>query len=271
MSDEMNRKDSEDLIQGIMQRTTGSPCGRARDLICRQTDDGIEKVDAGLLSAHNEHCADCRTLAVAMAWMQQPLQALAEIDPGPQFTETVLRRTLPLGRRLGRRLRRFGVEWADLMRRPRIAWEAAYVGAAIIGLLFAAPMSPLNSVPGRALRVAQTNPVQALAQISRDKVPAAVVDWSDTAWSSTGGRAGAAALTWRNDMNDRLGRAWNAGRPLAADVGDLGSALWASEGEATRLAIGRIRGDFKNIWHHLATTQDRNQPDQQQDSSGDST
>jgi hypothetical protein len=271
MSDEMNNFAGEDLIREILERTSGSPCGRARDLICQQTDGTLEKVDTGLLSAHNEHCADCRAMASTVVWMQQPLHDLAEIDPGPQFAETVLRRTLPLGRRLGRRLRRFGVEWADLMRRPRIAWEAAYVGAAMIGLLFAAPLSPLNQVPGRALRVAQTNPVQALAQISRDTVPTAVVDWSDTAWSATGGRAGATARTWRDDMNDRLGRAWDAGRPLASDVGDLGAALWASQGETTRLAIGRVRGDFSGIWNEMTTPKDRNQPDQQQDSSGDGT
>ena len=269
MSDKMNKNDRENLIQGIMQRTSGSPCGRARDLICEQTDGALERVDAGLLTAHSEHCADCRSLAATMAWMRRPLQELAEIDPGPQFTTAVLRQTLSLGQRLGRRFRSFGIEWAELMRRPRIAWESAYVGAAIIGLLFAAPISPLNQVPGQALRVAQANPVQALAQVSRDVVPAAVVTWTDTAWSATGGRAAVTARTWRDDLGDRLVRAWDAGRPLGSDVGDLGAALWASRGADTRLAIGRVRNDFSSIWNELATAHDRNPSNQQQDSSGD--
>jgi hypothetical protein len=271
MSDKMNRNDRENLIRGIMQRTSGSPCGRARDLICEQTDGTLEKVDAGLLSAHSEHCADCRSLAATMAWMRRPLQELAEIDPGPQFTADVLQQTLPLGQRLVRRLRRFGIEWAELMRRPRIAWEAAYVGAAIIGLLFAAPISPLNQVPGQALRVAQANPVQALAQVSREVVPEAVVTWTDTAWSATGGRARVAARTWRDDLWDRLGRAWDAGRPLGSDVGDLGTALWDSRGEDTRLAIAEVRNDFSSIWNELTTAHDRDSSNQQQDSSGDGT
>jgi hypothetical protein len=271
MSDKMNKNDREDLIRGILKQTSGSPCGRAHELICMQVDGALESVDAGLLRGHNEHCTDCRELAAAMVWMQQPLQELAEVDPGPQFTAAVLRRTLPLGQRLVRRLRRYGSDWTELMRRPRIAWEAAYVGAAIIGLLFAAPISPLNQVPGQALRVAQTNPVQALTQIARETVPTVVVDWSDTTWSATGGRAGVAARSWRDDMGDRLSRAWQAGRPLGSDVGGLGSALLASEGAGIRLSIGNVRSDFSNIWNELATPQDRIEPDQQQDSSGDGT
>ncbi|MCZ6600949.1 MAG: hypothetical protein O7F11_00905 [Acidobacteria bacterium] len=265
----MNDHQREKMIQGVLARTTGSPCGRARELICTQADDTLEKVDTSLLDGHTAHCAPCRSLATVMAWLPQPLLELAEVDPGEAFTAATLKVMLPWRQRVARRLRNLGEEWTSLMRRPRFAWEAAYIGAAIIGLLFAAPVSPLRDVPGEALRVAQANPVQALVEVSRRQLPVTMVNWGDAAWAATGGRAGTTARIWRDDLWDRLDRAWEAGAPLGSDTAELGSALWARQGDRIRNAIGRIKIDFHDIRTELATTSSRNNSHKQLDSSGE--
>jgi len=256
------------LLAGVLEKTSGSACGRARELLSSQADTPPATLDASLLAGHTEHCAECRSLAAIMAWMPQPLLELAEIDPGEAFTAATLKSMLPWRRRAVRRLRSFGEEWARLVRRPRFAWETAYIGAAVIGLLFAAP--PLRAVPGEALRVAQANPVQAFVEISRQQLPETMITWGDAAWAATGGRAGTTALAWRDDLWDRLDRGWQAGAPLPTDTAELGSALWASEGEEIRDAIGRIKNDFRAIKTELATASARKNPHKQQDSSGES-
>ncbi len=265
----MNNDQREQMIKGVLARTTGSPCGRAEELISARADNNLEGVDTSLLAGHTSHCASCRSLATVMAWLPEPLQDLAEVDPGEAFTSATLKAMLPWRQRAARRLRNLGEEWTSLMRRPRFAWEAAYIGAAIIGLVFAAPMSPLRDVPGEALRVAQANPVQALVEVSRRQVPRTMVDWTDTAWAATGGRTGTAALAWRDDLWDRLDRAWDAGVPLGADTAELGSALWESRGDRIRSAIERIKIDFRGIRTELATGSSRTNPHNQQDSSGE--
>jgi hypothetical protein len=265
----MNDDQREKMIKGVLARTTGSPCGRASELICAPADDTLEAVDTSLLAGHVDHCASCRSLATVMAWLPQPLLELAEVDPGEAFTAAALKGMLPWRQRAARRLRNLGEEWTTLMRRPRFAWEAAYIGAAIIGLLFAAPISPLRDVPGEALRVAQTNPVQALVEVSRQQLPVTMVNWGDTAWAATGGRAGTAARIWRDDLWDRLDRAWDAAAPLGTDTAELGSALWESRSDRIRNAIGRIKIDVQDIRTELATGSSRTNPHDKQDSSGE--
>lgn len=265
----MNDNQRERMVQGVLARTIGSPCGRARALISAQSDDPLEKVDTSLLSGHTAHCPSCRSFAAVMAWLPRPLVELAEVDPGEAFTTATLRAMLPWRQRVARRLRNLGEEWMALMRRPRFAWEAAYIGAAIIGLLFAAPISPLRDVPGEALRVAQANPVQALVEVSRRQLPATVVNWGDAAWAATGERAGTITRNWRDDLWDRLGRAWNAGTPLGPDTAELGASLRAGRGNRIRKAIDQIKKDFYGIGTELATASGRNNPHNQQDSSGE--
>ena len=267
--DTMKRKDQETLTRNILARTSGSPCARAQSLICDAADGVLNDVDTGLLESHGEHCTDCHALAGAVNWMRTPLSRLAEVDPGPDFTGAVLAGTLPWHRRLSRHIRIFAGDWADVLRRPRLAWEAAYVGAVIIGLLFAAPASPLHQVPGKALNLAQTNPIQALVAASRDRVPEVAQRWSTEAWDATGGRSRENMIHWRDDAWDRMDRAWDAGTALKPALGQLGSALWTNEDEQARQAMHQIRTNFRTIFVELSTTMEDTHTETKQDSSGD--
>jgi hypothetical protein len=116
--------------------------------------------------------------------MSADLPLLAELEPGPEFTASVMAATRPLRRAsIGVRI---AETWQRLIERPRFASEGAYVGAFVLLVLFGAPGSPFAGVPGRALAVASINPVEEMRE------PAAMIEEAVTtevsaAWSTTRG------------------------------------------------------------------------------------
>lgn len=125
------------LTASILARTSGSPCGRLRSLACDFADGALEPDRAALVQAHLDICAGCAALVSALRFSSAALPALAEADAGPWFAERVMRATAwaprpASGLRGG---------WARLMRRPRIALEAAYLGAmaGFVGFSLPAP------------------------------------------------------------------------------------------------------------------------------------
>ena len=114
-----------DLTQAILARTSGSPCQRLQDLACAYVDDELDEGQSSLVRSHLGHCTTCSALVRALAMHHQVLPTLAEVNPGPWFTQRVLRATVHQPRSLDLR-----TTWWKLMHRPRIALEAAYLGAA---------------------------------------------------------------------------------------------------------------------------------------------
>lgn len=137
---------SLELTRAILARTSGDPCHRLQSLACDFVDGTLEAGQAGLVRLHLGHCGSCAALVGALAELQADLPAMAQVDPGPWFTQAVLRATRDLPARQGTGLREF---WWRLMHRPRIALEAAYLGAAagLMGIYLPTP------IPDLALRV----------------------------------------------------------------------------------------------------------------------
>jgi anti-sigma factor RsiW len=135
--------EAADLTRAILARTSGSPCERLRAQACAFVDGELEPGRAALVGAHLEHCPACAALVETLAELQRVLPALAAPDPGPWFTQRVLRATVRAPRGEARTL------WATLIRRPRICLEAAYLGLAggMMGML-ALPSLPTLNVPG---------------------------------------------------------------------------------------------------------------------------
>ena len=71
------------------------------------------------------------------------LPLLAEMDPGPGFTQRVLLATSRKPAPLGWRARASGA-WRALVRRPRFAWEAAYVATVCWVLVFGNPVGAIE-------------------------------------------------------------------------------------------------------------------------------
>jgi predicted anti-sigma-YlaC factor YlaD len=251
-----------DLAAGVLERTSGSACSRARQILCLRVDGSLEGVDADLLELHLEHCAECAALGVALIRMQEDLPTLALADPGPGFTEEVLAATLPLSSRLARLGRRLRQQFERLTRRPRFAWEAAYVGAMILMLIFGTPLSPLRQVPGQALALAQVNPVHALAASPVGQVPGVMASWGQGAWEATGGRVLGSSREWRADMAVRLRRAGEASKPLLRHGADLGAALLRGNLQQGLSVLKSMGGDLVTIWNRLVAQDEARKNDE---------
>lgn len=115
-----------DLTRAILARTSGSPCLRLQDLACAFVDGELDAGQHDLAQSHLEHCEACSALVAALVECQATLPQLVEVNPGPWLTQRVLRATVH------QPPPRFDLNhaWQRLMHRPRIALEAAYLGAA---------------------------------------------------------------------------------------------------------------------------------------------
>ena len=120
-------------------------------------------------AAHIQQCPACRDwldgfAAGEQAWAAEPadgfaeqvmartagveavvrdLRLLADMDPGPGFAERVLMATSRKPATEGWRARVAGAWWA-MVRRPRFAWEAAYVATVCWVLVFGNPVGAIE-------------------------------------------------------------------------------------------------------------------------------
>lgn len=152
------------LVGRVLAETSGPACRRAGELLAGRLDRPLaDPLDRELLDLHLSDCGDCRALAGVLARLADDLPGLAEIRPDRDFVDDVLAATLPARVRWRRRAssvwsRRFAA-WA---RRPRFAWEAAFVLTLALLPVLASSASPLTSVPTAAREIARENPVPRL-------------------------------------------------------------------------------------------------------------
>lgn len=162
----MTHRHDDELLAGILARTSGSPCRRATELLASSggapdaAEDRVPSVDRELLALHLERCTDCRELAPVLAALSLDLPGLAEVRPEPELVGDVLAATLPATLRWRRSWER---RWERWVRRPRFAWEAALVLTAVLSVGLSAAGAPGPAVQERVVQLARTNPVDALA------------------------------------------------------------------------------------------------------------
>ena len=84
----------KEFVRDVLNRTSGSPCRRALELLPGLTDGALASLDRQLVQQHLEHCAGCRTVALVMTRLGDDLVSLADLDPGPGFTPSSSRRRL---------------------------------------------------------------------------------------------------------------------------------------------------------------------------------
>jgi hypothetical protein len=174
----------EEFVQDVLNRTSGSACGRALGMLPDLSEGRLGDLDRQLVQAHLEHCTACRQVAVTLGWLGGLLPDMAEVDPGPAFTETVLARTsralsneekaVRAGENFGpaRWLDRLGRWWQAQLEKPQFALQFAYVATVLILALTATPWSPLKEAPGQALEVVRAGPAQL-------PVVSSVLAWGD--------------------------------------------------------------------------------------------
>ncbi|MCP3982333.1 MAG: zf-HC2 domain-containing protein [bacterium] len=230
----------EDLTAAILERTTGSACDRAHDLLCDDADGALDGLDAELLRMHRSTCDPCDRLALTLRRLPSELSAMSSVVPDDAFADDVLRQTLPANDPSGVGAWLAEV-WARLTRRPRFAFESAYVGAMILVLVFAVPGSPLSAAPAQALGLARANPVQELheqvANLGRE-----------ARWSVR-----TSVEQARLDVERRypdLGLVTRSARQNATEVGQSAIRL---DLNGTSRALQGLSGDLLSIWNQLTS------------------
>ena len=197
----------DDLVGAVMRRTSGSPCGGARARLCDHVDGLLGPVDAGLVRMHLDACAECAGLAAVLARTAVGLPSLAERDPGFTLVPAVLARTTLRETPGARVARGLADAWGRIARRPRIAWEGAFVGSIVLLLLFGIPSAPFAGVPERAL---------GLVRSAREALPA------DAARRQVPRIRTAVRATWQETKTEIHGRA----RQVTTDIERRSSATW---------------------------------------------
>lgn len=140
------------LARSIIGRTTGPACGQAAWQLCGWVEGDLNQDDAHILSLHLDHCSECSRLAASLRELAAILPEMAQLEPGEAFTAEVLQATsgkrFPSGNTV---IPRDLTEWWNrLIRRPRFAWEAAYVGALLALLAFGNPAAFPQYLPSAA-------------------------------------------------------------------------------------------------------------------------
>jgi len=154
------------LADAILARTSGAVCDSARERLCDRVDGELGPFDAELVDVHVLHCAECGALARTLRRLHEDLPRFPAIDPGPGFVEAVLSRTSRRPRRVPLR-ERWVAAVSQLLDRPRIALEGAFLSAVIVGVPLAASPEPIAVAPTYAVANARgaINDIEATVQV----------------------------------------------------------------------------------------------------------
>lgn len=150
----------QELAREILRKTIGSACARVREQICDYVDGRLSREDSNILAIHIENCEVCRELTETLQRLTKALPHMADLDPGAAFTRRVLAVTCRREQSNFGRGDLLAGWWNAVVRRPRFAWEAAYVGTLILALVIGNPVlmtmaasSPLETVRGKTHQV----------------------------------------------------------------------------------------------------------------------
>jgi hypothetical protein len=235
------------LVHRILERTTGSTCGSAKDRLCDFVDGFLDPIEAELLRLHLCECGECAALGDVLARLGDELPGLAEVEPEEGFAEAVLARTLPWRRRLARRLPRLAELGARLASRPRIALEGAYAGTLVLVLILGP--SALADAPAWAARLVA--PAEQLTQPSRarDRVASGL----QVVWGATGGKAADIAAETRDELTARYERTRDARVDLRRHRDELLEATLEADPTRATQALKGIGSDLGTLSRRLAS------------------
>jgi anti-sigma factor RsiW len=148
MKHELDPGGHDALTRAILARTSGNPCGSARERLCDFVDDALAPFDRGLVEGHLAHCAACADLAEALAESTAVLPSFAALAPPTSVVFDVLRATSrrPSEPGLGERL----AAWLGrVAARPRFSLEVAYVLTVLLLVVLGNPVDAFRDASVR--------------------------------------------------------------------------------------------------------------------------
>jgi hypothetical protein len=149
-SDPLTPKMRRDLLFAILSQTSGPACGEAQLGLCDYADGILSPHDREVIALHIEDCLECGSIIAALQELAEILPSMAEIEPEPSLTEEILLATTDRTENT-RCTRRTPQKWNwgnRLLRRPRFAWEVAYVGTLLFFLALGNPPNWAFFKPG---------------------------------------------------------------------------------------------------------------------------
>jgi hypothetical protein len=216
-----------DLLGAVLAETSGSACGRAGELLAARLDEvAADPLDRELLDLHLAACAGCRSLARVLALLGDDLPAMAEVRPDRSFVDDVLAATLPAAVRWRRAFSRsWSRRWAAWLRRPRFAWEAAFVLTLVFLPVFASTAAPLASIPQAAREIARENPVPRLGGAIDRRVEGTVDALAGSEPVERAGRTLGAAHSWLDALGAQLAGWAGAAEDAAGTLRDRAASF----------------------------------------------
>jgi anti-sigma factor RsiW len=158
-----------DLLPAVLDRTTGSPCARAEELLPALVDDELDADSREILQTHVSHCEGCSRLLAVLEESRSVLPALAELQTPAGLTERVLEATSRGPQRSafargGLPSAASALGWQSVLARPRASLELAYIGTALIVVLLGNPVAAFRGAGEQAGRLAGAVPVARLTE-----------------------------------------------------------------------------------------------------------
>ena len=188
-----------DLAEQVLARTSGPACERAKQRLCEYVDGQVGEVDAELIRMHVAGCADCATLSNVLVELTAELPLLVEIQPDERFTADVLARTAPGRRKTARWIEQLVQGWDRLTRRPRFAFEGAYVLTVLLLVILGVPGALLAGAPSRVAETATRDIVSPVRQTVIE-LGVTVSDRARETLDTTGARVAEEARATVDDM-----------------------------------------------------------------------
>jgi len=220
-----------DLTAAVAARTSGKACDRAHTLMAAAADDELGRDEVVLLRGHVACCVDCQAFEADLASALAALPGLAEMDPDPGFAAAVLAHTSR---------RPAPVTWADrargawqaVVRRPRFAWEAAYVCTLCWLLVFGHPVAAFDWTTARVSAAASTavperlQSVHGQARVLKQQLVNEVARTAGVVVDAGRTRAEVAARTWQEHA-----MAWMHARVATFEASWRAIVAWLTETE----------------------------------------
>ena len=238
---------SPDLTAAVLERTSGSACVRAEEILCDHVDDTLQAVDTELLTLHFESCDGCASTASALARLAQILPTMATLEPAGDFVGDVLAATSARPRPWADLGARWARTWAGLLERPRIAWELGYIGGMALWLVvgtFGAPL--LAARPPLPSRDASARFVES--------VQGRVTDFGQKAWSATGGQGLQAWQGFKSGVTDRYQGTAAAREGVRVHSAQLKDAALGLDFEQSGQALRELSKDAQSVWLGMASS-----------------
>ncbi|NWG14576.1 MAG: zf-HC2 domain-containing protein [Acidobacteria bacterium] len=221
----------QSLAVEILKKTSGPACQRAQDGISEFIDGALTPGDSRILFMHLQACPSCAEILRTLTETRSAFRPMARIQPGTGFTEEVLaattRRSVPAdpGKTGSRRWR------TDLLHRPRLAWELAYLFTLILLVTVGNPaLMSMDALRGK-VRFAWT-----VTAVELERVSAAGLAGVEGTAEHVGERMGRRLA----EAEQSLGSLWDRSRKITA-------AVLATDITPAGMFLPRIRTILLNI------------------------